>query len=232
MTHTTYRGARGTSILGQFVTKTKGIGDTPVAALVTLANSDTYKLHATIGVSLPTGSTTEEDAILTPMGGTPKVRLPYPMQLGSGTFDPIVGLTYAGGLLSSDTGWGYGAQWRSVFRIEDNDEDYRLGNEHDLSVWINYNWSPAISTSLRLNYMDRGEIDGIDSKIMGPVQTADPNNAGLQQLGLGLGINFAGSGSWNGHRLSAEYLLPLSRETSGVQLETDAMLLFGYQYAF
>jgi hypothetical protein len=166
------------------------------------------------------------------MGGTLNVRLPYPMQLGSGTFDPIVGLTYVGRLLSSDTCWGYGAQWRSVFRIEDNDEDYRLGNEHDLFAWINYQWAPAISTSLRLNYMDRGEIDGIDSKIIGPVQTADPNNAGLQQLGLGLGVNFDGSGSWNGHRLSAEYLLPLRRDTSGVQLETDAMLLFSYQYAF
>jgi hypothetical protein len=232
MTHTTYRGGRGTNVLGQFVTKTKGVGDTPLAALVTLANSPTYKLHGTIGISLPTGSTTKEDDVLTPMGGTPTVRLPYPMQLGSGTFDPIVGLTYTGGLLSSDTGWGYGAQWRSLFRIQDNDEGYQLGDEHNLTGWVNYQWSPAVSTSLRLNYLDRGKIDGIDSIIVGPVQTADPNNAGLKQLDLGLGVNFAGSGSWNGHRLSAEYLVPLSRDTSGVQLETDATMYFGYQYAF
>jgi hypothetical protein len=37
MTSTTYRGARGTSILSQFVTKRKGLGEAAVAEVVTLA---------------------------------------------------------------------------------------------------------------------------------------------------------------------------------------------------
>jgi hypothetical protein len=228
MTHTTFAGGMGTNIRGQFVTKTSGMGDTPISALITLAGNDKYNIHATLGVSLPTGSTTKNDDILTPMGGRPTVRLPYPMQLGSGTFDPIIGLTY-----TSDSGvFSYGAQWRSVLRVQDNDQEYRYGDEHNLTAWLSYEWSQAFSSSLRLNYLDRGKIEGIDTSIVAPVQTADPENSGLEQLDFGVGFNYAASGKWNGHRLSAEYLLPLSRTTSGPQLETDAMLILGYQYAF
>ena len=228
MTHTTFAGGMGTNVRGQFVTKSSGMGDTPVSALITLMGNDKYNIHATLGVSLPTGSTTEEDDILTPMGGTPTVRLPYPMQLGSGSFDPIIGLTY----ISDSEALGYGAQWRSVLRVQDNDQDYRYGDEHNLTAWVSYEWSPVFSASLRLNYLDRGKIDGIDAAIVAPVQTADPDNAGLEQLDLGVGFNYAAPGNWNGHRISAEYLLPLSRTTSGVQLETDAAFFLGYQYAF
>ena len=37
----------------------------------------------------------EADELLAPNGMRPTLRLPYPMQLGSGTFDALAGLTYA-----------------------------------------------------------------------------------------------------------------------------------------
>ena len=88
MDHTTYMGMVGNTVLGEFTTKTSGIGDTSLSALVKIGTG----LHATVGVSLPTGSTDEKDSILTPAGPSAgDVLLPYPMQLGSGTYDLIAG---------------------------------------------------------------------------------------------------------------------------------------------
>lgn len=57
-------------------------------------------LHFNAGLSLPTGSIDKQDA--TPMG--PNSKLPYPVQLGSGTYDLLPGLTYNG--QDRDLSWG------------------------------------------------------------------------------------------------------------------------------
>jgi len=58
-------------------------------AIIGLDNGSksTRQINANIGVSLPTGSNKKTDQILTPMGSTLTPRLPYPMQLGTGTYD-------------------------------------------------------------------------------------------------------------------------------------------------
>ena len=96
MDHVTFQGMAGTTRLGTFTTKSSGIGDTTATALVRLHDEPGHKLHANIGLSIPTGSITESDDVLTPMGTRPTLRLPYAMQLGSGTFDLKPGLTYSG----------------------------------------------------------------------------------------------------------------------------------------
>lgn len=132
MQHVTFMGPMGTTRLGTFTTATSGIGDTSLAALIKVFDGNTSHWHITAGVSLPTGSIDETDSILTPMNTHPAARLPYPMQLGSGTYDVIAGLTYT----DNHAAWGWGSQWRSVFRSGENDEDYTLGDEHRLSGWL------------------------------------------------------------------------------------------------
>lgn len=225
MEHITYRGGMGTDVLGTFTTETSGLGDTPLTALVGLLDRPDLKLHAILGVSAPTGDTDETDDILTPMGMRPTVRVPYPMQLGSGSWDPIVGLSHSG--WAGNFGWG--AQWRSTFRVADNDDDYRLGDEHRLTGWGSYALSPLASLSLRLEYVDRGNVEGQDPRIMGPVQTADPDRLGGERLDLGVGVNFAFQGGW---RLGLEYLTPLDQDLDGPQLETDWQFVAGLQYSW
>lgn len=225
MDHVTYQGGMGTNVLGRFTTETSGLGDTPLSALVSLVNQPDLKLHAILGVSAPTGDNEETDDILTPMGMRPTVRVPYPMQLGSGTWDPIVGLSHSG--WSGAFGWG--AQWRSIFRVTDNDEDYRLGNEHRFTGWGSWALSRTASLSLRLEYVDRGNVEGRDPRIMGPVQTADPDRLGGQRLDLGIGGNFVFG---DGFRLGVEYLTPVDQDLDGPQLETDWQFTVGLQYAW
>ena len=79
-----------------------------------------------------------------------------------------------------------------------------------------------------------GKIDGIDSEIVLPVQTADPNNQGGRRVDVHFGVNIAGQKDIGiaGHRLALEIGLPIYQDLNGPQMETDWILSLGYQYAF
>ncbi|MGI9287275.1 MAG: hypothetical protein ACR2P1_17965 [Pseudomonadales bacterium] len=226
MEHVTFMGPMGTTRLGGFTTETSGFGDTSLAALVKVFKGGTSRWHVTAGISLPTGDIEETDTILTPMNTRPSPRLPYPMQLGSGTYDVIAGLTYA----QHSAAWGWGSQWRSVFRTGENDENYTLGDEHRLTGWLSYSMNPYISFSGRLEYFDRGNIDGIDPLIVAPVQTADPDRQGAKRVDASLGFNFLLPGEEQ--RLALEINVPIRQDLDGPQLETDWHATVGWQFAF
>ena len=229
MNHLTYQGGMGTTVLGGFETQSDGIGDAKVSALIGLMDRGSDSLHLNLGFSLPTGSITETGQILTPMGMRPTVRLPYAMQLGSGTYDFLPGVTYSGH--SGDL--GYGAQLRGVIRLGDNDEGYSLGDEAAATVWASYQPQPWVSLSGRLEAKTVGRIDGNDALIMGPVQTADPRNYGGDTVTLFAGVNLIGqTGALRGHRLAIEAGMPIYQDLNGPQLETDWTLTLGWQKAF
>ena len=225
MDHITFQGGMGTTQLGTFRTKTADLGDTKVAALIGL----TDKVHINAGVSLPTGTITEEDDILTPMGGNPTVRVPYPMQIGSGTFDLEPGITYRDQTRSC----GWGAQVKGVIRLGDNDEGYSLGNKAMATVWGAVALSPAVSVSGRIQAETLGRIDGIDPVIMGPIQTANPDFQGGESVTAFAGVNFAVTGgALKGWRLGVEGGVPMVQDLNGPQMPTDYTLTVGIQKSF
>lgn len=225
MDHVTYMGGAGTTVLGNFNTKTNDWSDTTVSGLISLLNREDARIHAIVGVSLPTGSTSESGQILTPMNMQPTVRLPYPMQLGSGSYDPVLGLSYSG---FADR-WAWGTQWRSTIRMSDNDDNYQLGNETRVTGWLSYLFNDPVSGSIRVEYYDRGNISGIDPQIMLPVQTADPARQGVSRTDLAFGVNIAGQHNLEGWRVALEYIVPIDQDLDGPQLETDSQLVFGLQ---
>jgi len=227
----TYKGAMGTNVLGDFDTHTDGMGDVSLSALIGLYDQKTPQaeqhLNLMLGLSAPTGSITETGRVLTPMGQTPVVRLPYAMQLGSGTWDFLPGITYTNrhGNLS------FGAQYRGWVRLEDkNEEGYRLGDLHQVTGWAEYEWAPWVSNSIRLAYQTQDSIHGIDPEIVGPVQTANPDFYGGDRLDLLFGVNLIGQrGTICGHRLAAEFGVPVYQNLNGPQMETDWTLTVGWQ---
>lgn len=229
MDHITFQGGMGTSILGGFTTRSSGIGDTKFAGLFRLLEREHFRLHGTFGISAPTGSIKKRDQILTPMGGTPSPRLPYPMQLGSGTPDLLMNLTAAGWRGA----FGWGAQYSATVRLGDNSSDYQLGNKRALTTWASYSFVPEVSAAVRFTGETMGRIDGQDPLIVAPVQTADPNNQGGDQIRMGLSLNVALPKTLiPGARLAFEYELPLYRDLNGPQLETDSQFTIGVQYSF
>lgn len=79
-----------TGMGANFTTESEGLGDISVTALWRMFENERDRAHLNLGLSLPTGSIDERDA--TPIN--PSAKLPYPMQLGSGTTDLILGGTW------------------------------------------------------------------------------------------------------------------------------------------
>jgi len=228
MDHITFAGAAGTARLGTFTTLEKGLGDTKVSAIFRLYNSYGRRIQASAGVSLPTGSITGTDTVLAPTGTTPTLRLPYPMLLGSGTYDFLPGLTYRGW----DGPWSYGARYSGVIRIGDNSEGYALGDIHSLTAWGGYRWSPSFNTTLRITGRTQGKVRGSDPLIAAPVQTAVPGFQGGERVDVSLGFGLNGQGMLRGYRLGAEVGVPIYQDLNGPQLETDYTVLFSLTKMF
>ncbi|MEM7739307.1 MAG: transporter [Pseudomonadota bacterium] len=231
MDHVTFQGAMGTNRLGDFTTESSGFGDTTVTAIVGLdrGTEENREFNVNVGLSFPTGSITETDDVFTPMGMTPTLRLPYPMQLGSGTYDLKPGLTYRdrGGSLT------WGAQTSATIRTGENDEGYTLGDRYEGTAWLGYVFDHSAAGFLRLKAVSQGAIDGIDPQIVAPVQTADPDNQGGDTIEVFVGLNLAGQeGRLRGHRFSFEAGFPLYRDLNGPQLETDFTFTVGWQKSF
>lgn len=231
MDHITFQGPMGSTRLGEFTTETSGIGDTTIGAIIGLDDGSNAHRQINLGIalSLPTGSIEETDQILTPMGTTPSPRLPYSMQLGSGSFDLKPSLT-----ARSRTGkWSYGAQASAIVRLDENDEGYTLGDVAEATGWLAYEPRSWVSFSGRLKARSIGQIDGDDALIRAPVQTADPANHGGETVDALIGINLAGQTGWQkGHRIAAEIGLPVMRDLNGPQMETDLTVTLGWQKAF
>ena len=228
MDHLTFQGMSGTNRLGIFTTETSGIGDTKLGALYSLRSGDNTNIHLNLGLSIPTGKTDYTDQILTPMNTTPSPRLPYPMQLGSGTYDIQPGITYAG----SRDSWDWGSQVKMTIRLDDNDEGYSLGDQTQVTSWGGYRFTHWLTGSLRLTYTHADEISGKDALINLPVQTSNPDNFGGERIDFGVGITLIGTeGAQKGHRLALEYEATIDQDANGIQMEMQDMLTIGYQFS-
>jgi len=234
----TFRGPAGTNVVGQFTGETSGIGDTKIGALVRLHDDQVHHFHANIGLSLPTGSITKRGKVLPPfagmMGTAPNElvdidRLAYPMQLGSGSFDLLPGITYTA--RAGDFSWG--AQAMGTIRLHENREHYKLGDIIEGSAWAAYQWAPWISTSLRVSGKSEGEIRDRDPVITGGMPLFVASNTGRDEVDLHVGVNLAGqTGDLAGHRLAIEVGAPIYQDVNGLQMENDWNFTIGWQKAF
>jgi hypothetical protein len=219
MDHLARTGAR-------FTTASGGIGDLMLTALIRLMEPSRQRWHLNIGLGLPTGSIDKRDDL--PAG--PDLRLPYPMQLGSGTIDVSPGLTYLG----QREDWSWGAQGGAVLPIGENDNGYRLGHRLGITSWAARRLSDAISVSLRAEQQTWGNIDGADRMLDAAlVPTADPERRGGTRVALSGGVNvYLRSGPLRGHRIAAEIGAPVYQRLDGPQLESDWQVTIGWQRAF
>ena len=209
-----------------FTTESDGWGDVSLTGLVKVADDldARFRAHLNLGVGLPTGETDASDEI----PGLGETRLPYPMQLGSGSWSIRPGFT----LLKQYDAWSWGAQVLGRIHLDDNDEGYRLGDSIEASLWAAYAVTDRVSTSFRVSGRSWGDIDGADRYLRVPaaaVPTADPSLRGGAVIELGLGLNYVLGG---GHRLGIEALVPVYRDLDGPQLGSDWTLQAGWQFSF
>ncbi|MCG2462536.1 transporter [Flavobacteriaceae bacterium F89] len=211
-----------------FNVRSSGIGDTQLAGLLKIWDGNRQTLHGLLGFSLPTGSIQKKD--VTPMSAPGEAKLPYGMQMGSGTYDGNLSLTYLGqGNLFS-----WGSQLSGILRFGQNDRDYRLGNQLHLNNWLAYKTADWLSFSGRLEWTAIGSIKGVDPNL-NPIMsaTADTDNSGETLINAGLGFNTrVPKGTLEDLRFAFEYAFPIYQNLYGVQLKNKRVFTLGLQYSF
>lgn len=210
-----------------FAEHSEGIGDFRFLALYTVLGSvgKGNRLLLNAGMSFPTGSIDVKNTIF-----GQRVKLEYPMQLGSGTYDLMPGLTYLG----ESKKWAWGAQALTTLRLGRNDNGYRLGNEYGLMGWVGYSVTDWFAPSLRVNGRIWGNVHGADPEI-DPMDhpEGDPHRQGGRRVDVLLGTNiFVPSGIFKGTRVMIEAGLPIYESLDGPQLSTRWIFSAGLTYSF
>lgn len=228
-----YQGMMGeTPCASPFLSKSTGRGDTIIGALFRGGETANGQWHSGLALSLPTGAVDKTSRPIVPMGCVPAAmnkRLPYSMQLGSGSYELKPSLTYNGDW----RGWRVGGQANATLRLDDNDENYRLGDKFELQGWAMKTLAPNASASLRLDASHQGKLDGQDISITLPVPTAQSRSSGGTYANLSIGINLIGqSGVLRDHRLALELVWPVHQDVHGLQMQRQETLTLGWQRAF
>lgn len=214
----------------RFTTKSEGFGDLNVGALYTFyrKNFDEHRLIFKAALSVPTGSIDKKDVLANPAQG--KQKLPYPMQLGSGTFDLHPAITYVGEMGD----WAWGGEVEATIRLGENSNDYTLGDRYKISGWVNWKWTDWLAPFVRIDGEVWENIDGADPDLNpAVVPTADPGRRAGKQIDLLAGVSlYAFGGPLKGQRLAIQGRLPVYRSLDGPQLETDWQITVGWQWVF
>ncbi len=207
---------------------TGGIGDTGLYALFKILNKSGHHLHATLGMSAPTG---DVGIKLRDTHGIKAGFVHYGMQLGSGTWDFKPSVTYTG---QADA-WSWGAQIGGTVRLEDSNESgFVLGDMFQSSLWGAYQVLPWLTATVRGVYtaQDRlqGEFNGLFYKL-GPVDYG--SSYGGRYWDMGFGLNAAVlHGDLQGNSISFEWLQPVQTDVNGYQLNRDGALSLNWSYGF
>lgn len=209
-----------------FATVGDGFGDVRLSLLSSLFNRKRQTLVANVGLSIPTGSI--ENRGDTPM--MQNVQLAYPMQNGSGTYDPFARLTYQG---QTDR-FSWGAQASFVTRLGENDRNYTFGDSFKAIAWGSVVLSKNFSASLSIDYSTISSISGADPELNPMMMPLfDSANSGRDLVSPGIGLNYyVADGTMKNFRVSADFMLPIVQDAVGTQMEQTWMGTIGIQYSF
>ena len=220
-----------------FTMESRGFGDVKVLGKYRLYSDDHLapkdQVSALFGVSLPTGSI-DKKFRNNPVPGQNGTILPFKMQMGSGTFDPIIGVAYQG---SQDPYW-YGATALYTARVYDNNRGYQQGDEFRLDLYGMYQYHEKSVAFLQLNgswedrYSDepdagrlgQGHLGGNPANgFLSPV--FDPANYGGRKLAVTAGIQ------WQPFPLNVIELngsVPFYQDLRGPQLKEDFRVMLSW----
>ncbi len=212
----------------------QGVGDTMIMTK-TLLYADDYlvprnQVSVLLGVSLPTGSINQDER---------GVISPYSMQLGSGTFDPFIGVLYQG----SSTPFWWGANISYLGRLYENYKSYNLGDEFRCDLYSFYQVRHDMVGELQIKGKYVGDIEGEarqielggDGHMMGnpnmPFMSNlyDPDNYGGTTVDLTVGLQWQ---PFHNHIINAQFSVPIYQNLHGTQLERDYNASLTYYIEF
>ena len=213
-----------------YTMKSSGIADTMLMTKYRVYSDDplipTIEASLFIGASLPSGSINQRNSTH-PLAVRRTELLPYSMQLGSGTVDPMLGLLYQG----SSSPWWWGLDGIYTGRWYDNSRNYRLGDTVTFDTYvmnqISYNLLWQIQANVEWKGHIRGQADEVANGLSGhavhgnagsPLMTPlwDTNNYGGVKTSITVGLQ------WQPvplHIIDLSVKIPVYQRLNGVQLK-------------
>ena len=194
----------------------------------------TKQLSAVAGVAVPTGKITIKNTNHPTKTMRGKL-LPFGMQPGSGTWDPIFGLTYQ---KAADPFW-MGANFITTQRWGTNDQDYKKGSEYTLDLYVMRQFNEKALASFQLNGKAWGDYSAepkagkengdchamLNSTNDWMTPLCDPTNYGGVNLHATMGMQFQPVPL---HVAELNLSIPLYQNLKGPQMQSDYMLRLTY----
>lgn len=239
--------------------KSEGMGDTEALLKYRIYADDPLiprsQMSLTFGVSMPTGSINERNTSnpmagdpFTPLTGTNMIQtdhtkinrkmelLPYSMQLGSGTWDPVVGFAY--GASASPFWWGINLKF--IGREYRNSRGWAPGDEFYSNLYVMYQIASSWVGQIQLNGKSWGKLQGEmdeartglsgrtiqgnpNSEYMSPQW--DPRNSGGERLNATVGIQWQPVPM---HIMEIDISAPVYERVRGMQMSEEYTVQFSY----
>jgi hypothetical protein len=211
-----------------YQTRSSGLQDLKVNGLYNVYDQGSIRVHLSGGLSIPVGAIDTDDE--TPASDPGKAQLPYPQQMGSGTFDLLPGFTFS----TQNEKASLGLQGKAVIRMGENDRGWTLGDVYEGNLWGGYKATDWASVSIGARYSSWGNVEGFD-EAMDPNESPAHNT--LTQAGwrgdLPLGLNILlPEGRFGGHRLGFEIQVPVHQDLDGPQFMHNWTIVAGWQKSF
>ena len=215
-------GGPGTS----FTTHNSGFGDTGIGALIRLSDSadEDDEVILNLGGTLPTGdifTTTSQ-----PTAGMMAQPLPFPMRLGSGTFNARPGVTWKHYFESGSLG----VQFQTDIPLGRNYRGYSVSDTFELHTWYAHLLTDRLACSIRVENEWKSNYDGSDPQTPNQIISTNVESfRGGYTLNLGIGVMaLVGQSSL----LNVEIVPTLHQDLDGIQLETDWSLVASWSKTF
>lgn len=203
---------------GQRITRsTSGIADAQLFARYTVFQKDlpgrNFRIAPVLGVKLPTGDDNDRDRF---------GRLPQPLQLGSGSWDPF------GGVIATYQTLGYQVDAQLSYKANTKANGFEFGDEFQFDSSLQYRlWPRELGAGVpgflygvietNLLHQAKNKIGGID----------DPNSGGTK-LFLSPGLQYV-TRRWV---LEAIVQLPVVQELNGTALKDNYSVRAGFRVNF
>ncbi len=206
-----------TTSTGRVQRSDSGLGDVTLLGRYTLYTrdrlGDTRRFAPFVGLKLPTGDDNEQDSL---------GRLPQPLQLGSGSWDPIVGTIFTWQTFD----WEFDSAVQYRFNTEANNSEF--GDQARLDLSFQYRlWPRTLGAGVpafvygvlesNLIYAGKNEVGGI----------SDPNSGGTTWF-LAPGVQFVTKRAI----LEASIQIPTVQDLNGLALKNDYIVRAGFRVNF
>lgn len=198
-----------------FSLENDAVTDLELQGLWEIYGSGAWKAHLQGGLSIPL---TEPDADET-VPGVRAGTLPYDLQIGTGVFGFIPGVT----VQTMNEHGSVGLQVQGRVYVDENDQGWRPGDSVEGNLWAQYRINNFISASSGVRARAWGAIAGFDPSLdpqRDPGELASSFKG--EHVDIPFGLNFLlPEGPLAGHRLGVEFFWNVHEDLEGPLLAAD-----------